>query len=84
MFFPANPALTLDDFCPLFVPLQYNTRQSNPSLFLFSDPSIPLMLSPCRSVNSMDFTFGGKYRLEEELAIGGCGSLVFLFITKIR
>jgi hypothetical protein len=21
----------------------------------------------------MDFTFGGKYRLEEELAIGGCG-----------
>ena len=22
----------------------------------------------------MDFTFGGKYRLEEELAIGGCGS----------
>jgi casein kinase I family protein HRR25 len=28
----------------------------------------------------MDFTFGGKYRLEEELAIGGCGSFsVFLF-----
>ena len=24
----------------------------------------------------MDFTFGGKYRLEEELAIGGCGSSV--------
>ena len=24
----------------------------------------------------MDFTFGGKYRLEEELAIGGCGSFV--------
>jgi hypothetical protein len=23
----------------------------------------------------MDFTFGGKYRLEEELAIGGCGTL---------
>jgi casein kinase I family protein HRR25 len=24
----------------------------------------------------MDFTFGGKYRLEEELAIGGCGPSV--------
>lgn len=22
----------------------------------------------------MDFTFGGKYRLEEELAVGGCGT----------
>ena len=37
------------------------------------------MLSPCHSPNSMDFTFGGKYRLEEELAIGGCGSLVLYF-----
>ncbi len=27
----------------------------------------------------MDFTFGGKYRLEEELAIGGCGSSPSLF-----
>jgi len=25
----------------------------------------------------MDFTFGGKYQLEEELAIGGCGSSLF-------
>ena len=27
----------------------------------------------------MDFTFGGKYRLEEELAIGGCGSFALNF-----
>ena len=27
----------------------------------------------------MDFTFGGKYRLEEELAIGGCGPSSFIF-----
>ena len=27
----------------------------------------------------MDFTFGGKYRLEEELAIGGCGSFIPFF-----
>jgi casein kinase I family protein HRR25 len=25
----------------------------------------------------MDFTFGGKYRLEEELAIGGCGTVFY-------
>jgi len=30
----------------------------------------------------MDFTFGGKYRLEEELAIGGCGSSSFLFADE--
>jgi hypothetical protein len=40
------------------------------------------MLSPCRPINSMDFTFGGKYRLEEELAIGGCGSFTLYFETK--
>jgi hypothetical protein len=27
----------------------------------------------------MDFTFGGKYRLEEELAVGGYGLSLFLF-----
>ncbi|EGN97475.1 hypothetical protein SERLA73DRAFT_92593 [Serpula lacrymans var. lacrymans S7.3] len=30
----------------------------------------------------MDFTFGGKYRLEEEIAIGGCGT-VFLGVHTI-
>jgi len=30
----------------------------------------------------MDFTFGGKYRLEEELAIGGCGT-VFYGVHKV-
>lgn len=30
--------------------------------------------SSSSSYSSMDFTFGGKYRLEEELAVGGCGS----------
>ncbi|EIM85144.1 kinase-like protein [Stereum hirsutum FP-91666 SS1] len=25
----------------------------------------------------MDFTFGGKYRLEEELAVGGCGTVFY-------
>jgi hypothetical protein len=32
----------------------------------------------------MDFTFGGKYRLEEELAIGGCGSSLVLFDPLLR
>jgi casein kinase I family protein HRR25 len=27
----------------------------------------------------MDFTFGGKYRLEEEIAIGGCGNYPSLY-----
>jgi hypothetical protein len=40
------------------------------------------MLSPCRPINSMDFTFGGKYRLEEELAIGGCGSFTLILNGK--
>jgi hypothetical protein len=31
----------------------------------------------------MDFTFGGKYRLEEELAIGGCGPSSFLFCLSV-
>ncbi|VDB91719.1 unnamed protein product [Peniophora sp. CBMAI 1063] len=26
---------------------------------------------------NMDFTFGGKYRLEEELAVGGCGTVFY-------
>jgi casein kinase I homolog HRR25 len=30
----------------------------------------------------MDFTFGGKYRLEEELAIGGCGPSFYLFVDE--
>ncbi|KAF7354102.1 Kinase-like protein [Mycena venus] len=30
----------------------------------------------------MDFTFGGKYRLEEEIAVGGCGQ-VFLGVHTI-
>jgi hypothetical protein len=30
----------------------------------------------------MDFTFGGKYRLEEELAIGGCGPFSFLLAVE--
>jgi hypothetical protein len=30
----------------------------------------------------MDFTFGGKYRLEEELAIGGCGPSSILFVVE--
>jgi hypothetical protein len=37
------------------------------------------MLSPCCPLNSMDFTFGGEYHLEEELAISSCGSLVLYF-----
>lgn len=31
----------------------------------------------------MDFTFGGKYRLEEELAIGGCGSFLPCFLLTV-
>ena len=30
----------------------------------------------------MDFTFGGKYRLEEELAIGGCGPSSFMLALE--
>lgn len=30
----------------------------------------------------MDFTFGGKYRLEEELAIGGCGPSSIIIICR--
>ncbi len=40
------------------------------------------MPSHCRLISSMDFTFGGKYRLEEELAIGGCGSFVLYFAKE--
>jgi hypothetical protein len=28
----------------------------------------------------MEFTFGGKYKLEEEIAVGGCGEFVALAI----
>lgn len=29
----------------------------------------------------MDFTFGGKYRLEEEIAMGGCGQCSSVLLT---
>lgn len=83
---PREPCIDAGWFCPLFVPLQYNTCEFFPFLLHIFDPSIPpfslSILSPCRPIDSMDFTFGGKYRLEEELAIGGCGSFSLYFETK--
>ena len=47
----------------------------------FLSPPSPF-LSFLNTVRSMDFTFGGKYRLEEELAIGGCGPSSFLLVVE--
>lgn len=32
----------------------------------------------------MDCTFGGKYRLEEEIAMGGCGRFIWLFLSAVN
>ena len=49
-------------------------------MFPFRLPFLSFSLASTPN-SRMDFPFGGKYRPEEELAIGGCGSYLpsFLF-----
>src|SRR5258708_31179096 len=55
--------------------IRYNTWVSSLSPPRF----LSFLFTLSTPFDSMDFTFGGKYRLEEELAIGGCGPSSFLF-----
>lgn len=32
----------------------------------------------------MEHTFGGKYKIEEVIANGGCGTLLVLWVSDIR
>ena len=77
------PSLELHDLCHL-----YRSQVVNCAAFPFIRPLF-ILFSPV-SVStpncSMDFTFGGKYHLEEELAIGGCGSFLpfFCFVFSLN
>lgn len=43
-----------------------NLLDASPSLSVFRTATLSSLMDP--------YTFGGKYRLEEEIAIGGCGT----------
>ena len=57
---------------PRVLPLPLSSPTPDPASFQLPT-RLPALPHPTHSPTMDAFTFGGKYRLEEEIAIGGCG-----------